>query len=62
MSDSSKEFVVTAEVYKRLKARYKQAVDAGETAFTFDGHELLTAYAKYLLEYLAPKFEDGATI
>jgi hypothetical protein len=54
------ELRVTPELYRRLKARYKQAVDAGEDSFTLDGHEFLTNYAKYLLEYLAPKFGDKA--
>lgn len=35
-----------------LRRRYKEAVKNGEKVFVFDGHDLLTAYAKYLLEYL----------
>ena len=50
------ELHVTREVYLRLKKRYEQAVAAGEETFVFDGHELLTNYAKYLLEYMAPHF------
>lgn len=37
---------------KRLKVAYKQAVDAGQDQFTFDGHEFVVGYAKYLIEYL----------
>lgn len=55
----TKELHVTAEVYRRLQARYKQAVEANEETFVFDGYEFLTSYAKYLLEYLAPKFGDN---
>jgi hypothetical protein len=36
----------------RLRTRYVQAVENGEESFLFDGQELLTAYAKYLLEFL----------
>lgn len=37
---------------ERLKTAYRSAVDAGETQFTFDGHELVVSYAKYLIEYV----------
>ena len=37
----------------KLKARYKQAVANGESEFTFEGHVLLTSYARYLVQYLA---------
>ena len=37
---------------ERLKTAYRRAVDAGETQFTFDGHELVVSYAKYLIEYV----------
>lgn len=36
----------------RLRKEYEAAVAAGKDRFTFDGHELLVTYAKYLLEYL----------
>jgi hypothetical protein len=44
----------TGTVYKMsdLQAAYDKAVTAGEDQFTFHGHELVTDYAKYLLEYL----------
>jgi ribosomal protein S8E len=35
-----------------LRKVYDQAVASGETVFLYEGHEVLTAYAKYLLEYL----------
>ena len=41
--------------YQQLKARYEQAVRDKEETFTFEGNELLTSYAKYLLEYLKPQ-------
>lgn len=36
---------------------YAKAVNNRKTQFKFDGHDFLTEYAKYLLEYLKPKFE-----
>jgi len=40
----------------RLRRRYERAVREQAESFTFEGHELLTSYAKYLLEYLATQF------
>lgn len=37
---------------ERLRRHYEQAVKEQKESFTFDGHELLVSYAKYLLEYL----------
>lgn len=42
--------------YKALRAAYKKAVAEDKACFTFNGHELVTGYAKFMLEYLAPKF------
>ena len=36
----------------KLNTAYNEALSKQETVFTFEGVELLTAYAKYLLEYL----------
>ena len=35
-----------------LRKRYEQAVANDEEIFTFKGEELLTSYAKYLIEFL----------
>ena len=45
-----------------LRVAYLAAVEAKEEIFTFEGHELLTAYAKYLIEYLAGKFFIGGKV
>jgi len=37
---------------ENLKAFYKKAVDTNQEQFVFEGHDLLVAYAKYLIEYL----------
>lgn len=44
--------------YQRLKKEYNTAVQNKIEIFTFDGEELLTDYAKYLLQWLQPKFEN----
>lgn len=39
----------------RLKAAYQQAIDAGlapTDVFSFDGHDLVVGYARYLIIYL----------
>lgn len=35
-----------------LIIKHKEAVKNNEDAFNFEGHKLLTAYAKYLIQYL----------
>jgi len=47
----------TEKKYKELKQLYKIACDTGKDIFTFEDNELLTAYAKYLIQYLSEKFE-----
>jgi hypothetical protein len=46
MSDDLKHYI------KRFKRVYDNAREAKRTQFTFDGHPVLVAYAKYYLEYL----------
>jgi hypothetical protein len=41
---------------ERLREAYNLAVSEGLEQFRFEGQELVTAYAKYLLEYLDSKF------
>ena len=43
----------TVAMRERLRAAQKAAHEAHEEAFTFDGNEFNTSYAKYLLEYLS---------
>lgn len=42
-----------------LEAAYKQARMKGQTQFVFEGHDLLTDYAKYLIEFLYMKFGEN---
>lgn len=43
--------------YQKLKVEYNNAVKDEKEIFIFNGHELLTSYAKYLIEYLKTIFE-----
>lgn len=43
---------VTLGDLTELKKAYNKAVEHSEEQFTFNGNELLTAYAKYLIQYL----------
>lgn len=38
---------------RRFKRAYHYAVSQKQESFTFDGNEYMTAYAMYLIEYLA---------
>ena len=42
----------TKEVIMNLKVEYHKAVHSGLNTFIFNGTELDTKYAKYLLKYL----------
>ena len=48
----------TLDTYQRLKVAYYKAIQNNLDMFNFDNHDLLTDYAKYLIEYLKPGFED----
>ena len=43
---------LTHETRDRLRASYNIAVRDGKEQFRFDGNDILTAYAKYLLQHL----------
>ena len=44
--------------YEKLKVMYMRAEKSNYKDFMFEGHLLLTSYAKYLLEYLEPHFKN----
>lgn len=50
----------TPDQYRAFKKRYNKAVKAKENSFMFEGREFVTAFAKYLLEYLEtnPKIKN----
>jgi len=39
------------KTFKQLKEAYKKAVEEKAEAFSFDGHLLVTDYAKYLIQH-----------
>ena len=47
----------TKEMYVELKGQYENAVSEGSEQFEFQGVELLTTFAKYLLEFLDKEFK-----
>ena len=48
----------TFTTYLELKKEYMKARQSKKEMFVFYGHELLTDYAKYMIEYLGSKFEN----
>jgi len=57
-----KTMVFTPELVKKLRERHAKAVEMECDLFMFEGQELDTSYAGYLLEYLDLKMgEDGDT-
>lgn len=48
----------TSESFRQFKVEYTQAKEAGKEIFVFKGKEILVAYAKYLIEYLEPRFQS----
>jgi hypothetical protein len=47
----------TEEMYVELKRQYEDAVSEGLEKFEFQGVELLTTFAKYLIEFLDKEFK-----
>lgn len=57
MNNMTKQKAISFTVKNRetLRKCYDQAVASNKEKFTFLGHELLTSYAKYLLQFLDSK-------
>jgi hypothetical protein len=55
MAENMVEF--NAESFKKFKQVYAGALLNNDTKFVFEGNEYLVSYAKYLIEYLEPKFK-----
>ena len=45
------------ELHLELKFKYRQALLQKKQSFMFHGNEILTAYAKYMIEYLNLKLK-----
>lgn len=46
----------TPDLLRKFKREYNKAVKTGAEQFTFDDHDFVTDYAKYLIEYLEGRF------
>lgn len=57
--DNTKTIHFNDRKYRILKRSYSKAHNAGKESFKFEDTELLTSYAKYLIEYLAHRFEKA---
>jgi hypothetical protein len=55
----SDEIIFTREKLAYLKRRYNKAVKDKEQVFIFEGKEVLTTFAKYLIEYLELHLKGG---
>lgn len=44
-------------LYQELKNEYESSLNNNIQVFNFHGKEILTSYAKYLIEYLSTHFE-----
>lgn len=45
--------------YESLKKAYNKAVADNADSFVWEGYEMVTKYAQYLIEFLQPKFESS---
>lgn len=45
-------FEFTEQSFEKFKAAYKESVEKQKESFDFDGHEVFTLYAKYIIEYV----------
>lgn len=59
MSDPTITF--TPELRDKLREAYENARDEELGVFIFEGHELVTDYAKYVLEYLDGLFAANSS-
>jgi len=53
-----REMHFTPQLRDDLRKQYDKAVKDGKDKFVFNTWEILTGYAKYLLEYLDTRFEE----
>ena len=49
----------TKKSYESLQEAYNNAKENKEKSFIWEGHEFITQYAMYLLEYLTTEFIDN---
>ncbi len=63
MTDKPEEIDWTAEKLSSFKSAYAKALkrkaSQRESMFTWEEYQFIPGYAKYLIEYLEPKFDDN---
>ena len=42
----------TEEAFEKFKKLYEKSAQENKESFEFDGHEVLTLYAKYVIEFI----------
>ena len=47
----------TKKKFIEFRILYNRAIELKKTKFIFEEREVLVAYAKYIIEYLEPKFK-----
>lgn len=47
----------TQDKYDRFIKEYNKAIEDNKNDFLFEGHQFLTSYAKYLIEYYDKTYE-----
>jgi hypothetical protein len=45
-------FEFTDELFEEFKSLYEKSVKDEKESFEFQGHDVLTSYAKYVIQYL----------
>lgn len=45
------------QTFMAFAEHFYQALEKGQTEFTFQGHTVLTEYARYVMEYLGDTFD-----
>ncbi len=56
----SEEIMMNRSKLEKLRTAYLEALDKTVEIFTFEGHELVPGYAKYLIQYLETKLAPEA--
>jgi hypothetical protein len=47
----------TYDLFQKFVFEYAKALNNQKNQFKFEGHDVLTNFAKYVIEYYGPKFE-----
>jgi hypothetical protein len=57
-----KTILFTRAKVQHLRGAYQRALHAGHDQFEFEGQQVLTSYAKYLIEHLDSQFGTNDTV